>query len=140
MTLQNLPEVRWADLLDSIGAFDVDTSGDSYQKQISFFDEDRIDSNERAILVRRDRENPSNGDQYEDVAILMVFVGKETKGDGINVNLFAKDIQSKLLEVDQYQDIFGIIDMGMNGPIILESGRHAFELRFQMKSNYCPVY
>lgn len=137
MNLELLPEYRMSEFLNSIGAFDPDSMGDSYQEQLSFFDEDRLDKDERALVVFNEGENTNVGSLYEDINILLVFVSKARKGDGVEANMFARSIQDKIEQAISYDDIFSMVNRGLGSAIFLESGRQAFELRIQMKSNYC---
>lgn len=132
MELSYLPEYRFAQALEAIGAFDT-----GYKKQVSYFDEDRLEGSDRAIVIMNEGENASNGDIFQDSNILVVFISQEDKADGVEVNMFARKVQSDLINLISNDDDFGIINNGMNGPIQMASGRQAFELRFRFMSNYC---
>lgn len=137
MNIIDLPEVRFSQMLNEVGAFDSDLNGDSYTEQLTYFDEKRLAVGERGLIVIKEGDVSSYGDLFESFIALTVFVGKTKKGDGHNVNMFCKKIQAKLIELNSFNDIFGIKNIGINGPFILESGRHAYELRVQVYSNYC---
>ncbi len=137
MALQDLPEVRFAELLDSIGAFVDGTS--VYKRQVGYFNEDRLKSDERAICVLCMGENPNNGDSFEDSNIKIVFVSKVSDQDSVEVKAYVRKIQRTLESILTYEDFFGIINQGTGSTSFLDSGRQAFELDFRAMSNYCPL-
>lgn len=137
--LEILPEVRWANFIDGLGAFDADDDGDIYQKQIGYFDESRLDDDERCLFIKKESDNTVPGDFHEDVTILMVFFSKTDKSDSINTNYFMTLMQNRLLCAKEGDDFFNCESLGSAGPIILDSGRHAYELRFRAMSNYQPT-
>lgn len=139
MSIQNLPEVRFADYLTSIGVFDP-ILGETYQKQIGFFDEDRLDENdERGIAIISNGENIDNGDLFEDINISLHFISKKIKSDYVDVNIFSRKVQQLIIENPKSGDIYGLTNNGRSTGVLLESGRMVFELKIRMQSNYCPL-
>lgn len=139
MSDQNLPEVRLSDYLNSIGVFDPDTGGFIYNEQIGYFDETRLDSNDRCVSIIATGENTTNGDEFEDINISLFIVGKKSNNDSVEVNLFARKIQGLIVSNTSFNDIFGIINNGLSPMVISESGRPTYILNIRMQSNYCQV-
>ena len=133
--LRLIPEVYFAEFMSSLGFFDADQSGDQPQKQISFLDEGRAEDDQRIIMVRKTGTNPNNG-LNESCEILVVVVSKKDKTDSIETNLIATKISNEIDAISSYEKIFLVSSRGVNGPFIMESGRHAFEVRFNMQYNF----
>lgn len=134
MSEQDLPEKRFADILDSIGAF---APAFGFKKQIGYLDENRLDDNDRAIAILAKSENVGNSDHFQDINITLVILSKKTISDGTDTRIIARQIQQQLINTTSFGTTFGIINQGMTGPTDMDSGRQAVILSFQMMSSYC---
>lgn len=133
---ENLPEQRFANLIEEKGLF----SG--FSKQIGFFDEDRIGAEDRAMAVIHSGDNTANFFVFENVNVIVVFVSKKSKSDDVDTRLLARNFFSEMSYLEDFGTnpgrIFSIKPVGFSSRIQLESGRTAYELTFEMSSNFCP--